>query len=126
ITGWGRYGSPLFQSTLLKRDDELKIVNDLATGYEVSEDEITWTVSLREDVKFSDGEPLTAEDVVFTFEQAANSGSVVDLNSLEKVEAEDAYTVIFTLTEPQSTFVNNFVTPGVDRSDGRRVGIAFL
>src|SRR5699024_12705840 len=46
ITGWGRYGSPLFQSTLLKRDDELKIVNDLATGYEVSEDEITWTVSL--------------------------------------------------------------------------------
>ena len=30
ITGWGRYGSPLFQSTLLKRDDELKIVNDLA------------------------------------------------------------------------------------------------
>lgn len=113
ITGWGRYGSPLFQSTLLKRDDELKIVNDLATGYEVSEDEITWTVSLREDVKFSDGEPLTAEDVVFTFEQAANSGSVVDLNSLEKVEAEDAYTVIFTLTEPQSTFVNNLVATGI-------------
>ena len=30
ITGWGRYGSPLFQSTLLKRDDKLNIVNDLA------------------------------------------------------------------------------------------------
>jgi len=30
-TGWGRYGSPLFQSTLLKMDDKLTIVNDLAT-----------------------------------------------------------------------------------------------
>ena len=30
ISGWGRYGSPLFQSTLLKRDDQLNIVNDLA------------------------------------------------------------------------------------------------
>ncbi|MEM6839306.1 MAG: hypothetical protein AAF609_20985 [Cyanobacteria bacterium P01_C01_bin.120] len=31
--GWGRYGSPLFQSTLLKRDADLNIVNDLATDY---------------------------------------------------------------------------------------------
>lgn len=29
--GWGRYGAPLFQSTLLKRDENLEIVNDLAT-----------------------------------------------------------------------------------------------
>ena len=28
--GWGRYGSPLFQSTLLKRDQDMNIVNDLA------------------------------------------------------------------------------------------------
>ena len=48
-TGWGRYGSPLFQSTLLKRDDNLNIVNDLATSYEVDEkDGKTWTVQLRE------------------------------------------------------------------------------
>lgn len=67
-TGWGQYGSPLFQSTLLKRDAKLQLVNDLATAYSVSEDGLTWTVTLRNDVKFSDGEPLTAEDVKFTFD----------------------------------------------------------
>ncbi|KOO47205.1 ABC transporter substrate-binding protein [Viridibacillus arvi] len=112
-TGWGRYGSPLFQSTLLKRDDKLKIVNDLATSYKVSEDGKVWTVKMREDVKFSDGEPLTAADVVFTFETAINNGSVVDLNGMAKVEAVDDYTVKFTLKEPQSTFVNSLVATGI-------------
>ncbi|MGE7924957.1 ABC transporter substrate-binding protein [Viridibacillus arvi] len=112
-TGWGRYGSPLFQSTLLKRDDKLKIVNDLAKSYKVSEDGKVWTVKMREDVKFSDGEPLTAADVVFTFETAINNGSVVDLNGMSKVEAVDDYTVKFTLKEPQSTFVNSLVATGI-------------
>ncbi|MDI6873552.1 ABC transporter substrate-binding protein [Candidatus Solincola sp.] len=112
-TGWGRYGSPLFQSTLLTRDDDLNIVNDLATAYEVSEDGLTYTVSIRKDVKFSDGEPLTAEDVVYTFETAAKSGSVVDLTVLEKVQALDDYTVSFTLKQPMSTFVNLLATLGI-------------
>lgn len=112
-TGWGRYGSPLFQSTLLKRDDKLNIVNDLATSYEVNEEGKVWTVHLRDDVKFSDGEPLTAKDVVFTFETAANSGSVVDLQVVEKVEAVNDTTVKFTLKEVQSTFVNNLVATGI-------------
>ncbi|MFZ5591644.1 MAG: ABC transporter substrate-binding protein, partial [Bacillota bacterium] len=43
-TGWGRYGSPLFQSTLLTRDNDLNIVKDLATDYQVSPDGLTWTV----------------------------------------------------------------------------------
>ncbi|MFS0821712.1 ABC transporter substrate-binding protein [Bacillus sp. 1P02SD] len=112
-SGWGRYGSPLFQSTLLKRDDKLNIVNDLATHYEVSEDGKVWTVNLRDDVKFSDGQPLTADDVVFTFDTAANAGSVVDLNVLDKVEKVDDYTVTFTLKEPQSTFVNTLIGTGI-------------
>ncbi len=50
--GWGRYGAPLFQSTLLKRDENLNIVNDLATDYSISEDGKTWTVTIREDALF--------------------------------------------------------------------------
>ena len=42
-TGWGRYGSPLFHSTLLTRDNYLNVVNDLATSYEISDDGLTWT-----------------------------------------------------------------------------------
>ena len=72
-----------------------------------------WTVTLRDDVKFSDGEPLTAEDVVFTFETASNNGSVVDLNVMEKVEAMDEYTVKFTLKQAQSTFVNTLAATGI-------------
>ncbi|QNU02655.1 ABC transporter substrate-binding protein [Peribacillus butanolivorans] len=112
-TGWGRYGSPLFQSTLLKRDNKLNIVNDIATSYKVNEDGKVWTVFLRKDVKFSDGQPLTADDVVFTFETATKNGSVVDLNGMDKVEAIDDYTVKFTLKEPQSTFVNSLVGTGI-------------
>lgn len=112
-TGWGRYGSPLFQSTLLKRDQELNIVNDLATGYKVSEDGKQWTVNLRKDVKCSDGEPLTAEDVQFTFETAQTNGSMVDFTLLEKVEALDKYTVQFTLKEAQSTFIDALITTGI-------------
>ena len=67
IKGWGEYGHPLFQSTLIKHDANLKLVGDLATKWELSSDQRTWTITLRDGVKFADGKPLTAEDVAFTF-----------------------------------------------------------
>ncbi|WP_424769238.1 ABC transporter substrate-binding protein [Paenibacillus sp. sgz302251] len=110
--GWGRYGSPLFQSTLLKRNDQLQIENDLATGYDISENGKVWTVKLRSDVTFSDSKPLTAEDVKFTFETAASNGSSIDLTNLASVEAgEDE--VKFTLHQPQSTFVYHLIATGI-------------
>lgn len=111
--GWGRYGSPLFQSTLLKRDDDLEIVNDLATDYEVSEDGKEWTVELRDDIKFSDGEELTASDVKYTFDTAKDSGSVVDLNVVEETEVVDDTTVKFHLEAAQSTFLHTLVATGI-------------
>jgi peptide/nickel transport system substrate-binding protein len=112
-TGWGRYGSPLFQSTLLKRDADLNIINDLATGYEVSPDGLVWAVSLRADVRFSDGKPLTARDVAYTFSTAAQSGAVIDLTNMKEVFAVDEHTVRFTLNRPQSTFVNSLIATGI-------------
>ena len=111
--GWGRYGAPLFQSTLLKRDGDLNIVNDLATDYSISEDGKTWTVTIREDAVFSDGEPLTAADVAYTFNKAAESGGLTDVTQLEKATAVDKATVELTLKEPQSTFVNRLITLGI-------------
>ncbi|WP_059103669.1 ABC transporter substrate-binding protein [Shouchella shacheensis] len=111
--GWGRYGSPLFQSTLLKRDKEFNIEYDLADSYDVSEDGLVWTVKLRDDVHFSDGEQLTAEDVAFTFETAAASGSVIDLTILDKVKVVDPNTVQFFLEKPQSTFVQSLIATGI-------------
>ena len=111
-TGWGRYGSPLFQSTLLTREMDFSIGNDLATDYEVTEDGYVWSVTIQEDVVFSDGEPLTVDDVVYTFETAKESASVVDLTNLDTVEAE-GNTVDFILHEPQSTFIHSLVTTGI-------------
>ena len=113
VAGWGRYGSPLFQSTLLKRDHNLRIARDLAEDYEVSEDGKVWTFRLRRDAFFTDGQPVTAEDVKFTFEQAAGSGSVIDLTNLEAVETDGSHTVIFRLKQPQSTFIYHLVSIGI-------------
>jgi peptide/nickel transport system substrate-binding protein len=112
-TGWGRYGSPLFQSTLFKRDHNLDIINDLAVDYEISRDGLVWTVKIRDDVKFSDGEPLTAKDVQYTFEKTAESGSVVDLNIIESIIATEDFSVQFTLKEEQSTFINVLLSTGI-------------
>ncbi|WP_249871579.1 ABC transporter substrate-binding protein [Oceanobacillus saliphilus] len=112
-TGWGRYGSPLFQSTLVTYDQDFNIQNDLATSYEVSEDGLEWTIVIRDDVTFTDGEALTADDVVFTFETAKESGSIIDLSNLDRVEGIDDYTVKFTLREPESTFIYLLASTGI-------------
>lgn len=111
--GWGRYGSPLFQSTLLRRNENLELVNDLATDYSVSSDRKVWTVNIRQDAVFSDGKPLTAEDVAYTFNKAAESGGLTDVTVLEEAVAIDPDTVELRLKQPQSTFVNRLVTLGI-------------
>lgn len=111
--GWGRYGNPLFQSTLLKRDENLNIINDLATAADLSADGLTWTLTIREDVKFSDGSPLTAEDVAYTFTTAANSGGKVDLINMDKAEATGKYAVRITLKKRDTTFINRLVSLGI-------------
>ena len=111
--GWGRYGSPLFQSTLLKRNADLNIVNDLATDYTTSEDGLTWTVTIRDDALFSDGEPLTAADVAYTFNQAAVSGGLTDVTVLAEAIALNDTTIELRLKQPQSTFVNRLITLGI-------------
>lgn len=111
ITGWGSYQHPLFFSTLLWRDGEMKIVKDLAADYTVSEDGLTYRFTLREDAVFSDGEPLEASDVVFTFEKAAE-GTSVDLTNLADAAAQ-GNEVVLTLKAPQSTFIDTVCRLGI-------------
>ena len=111
----GGHGSMtrVFFSSLFKRDKELGMENDLATEYKVSDDKLTWTVKIREDVKFTDGVPLTSEDVVYTYETAKESGSEIDLTMLESITAVDKYTIDFKLKEPQSTFMEKLAYLGI-------------
>ncbi len=113
VMGWGRYGHPLFFSTLLTRDNDLKIINDLAVSHRVSPDGRLWSVTIRDDVLFSDGQPLTAEDVAFTFNKAAVTGGKVDLSRLDRAVAINPTTVEFRLKRPDSTFINRLITLGI-------------
>ena len=113
ITGGHGSITKVFFSTLLKRDKELGWENDLATDYKISEDKLKWTVTIRDDATFTDGEPLTAEDVAFTYKTTKDSSTEVDLTMIEKVEATDDKTVVFTLTRPMSTFVEKLGACGI-------------
>jgi peptide/nickel transport system substrate-binding protein len=113
ILGWGLYGNPLFQSTLLKRDEQLQIVPSLATNYTQSADGLQWLISIREDAVFSDGAPLTAEDVAFTFRTAKTSGGKVDLSHLGEIEVTGKHNLTFNLTERDTTFINRLITLGI-------------
>ncbi|MFA0822688.1 MAG: ABC transporter substrate-binding protein [Methanomethylovorans sp.] len=113
ITGWGYNHEPLIQSTLFKKDSNANLINDLATNYTVSEDGLTWTVKIRNDVKFHDGVPLTAKDVAFTFNTASNASGQVDLSMLEKATALNNETVEFKLNDNQATFINKLVVIGI-------------
>ncbi len=113
VMGWGRYGHPLFQSTLLTRDKDLNIINDLATQVRFDDQRSCWYISIRNDAVFSDGKPLTAKDVAFTFNTAAQSGGKADLSNLEKALATGDHTLKIKLKKPDSTFINRLITLGI-------------
>lgn len=101
--GWGageHVHEPLIQSTLTVTTKDLTIENDLATDMQVSEDGRIWTVKIRDDVKFTDGEPLTADDVAFTYNLCKEKSSVNDFTMLKEAVAADETTVEFHLEEP--------------------------
>ena len=113
IIGWGRYGNPLFQATLLRRNGDLALEGDLATFWELSDDQLVWRVTLRDDARFSDGTPLTAEDVAFTFNTARDAGGLADLSELEEARVVADNEVEIQLLEPRITFVSHLVSLGI-------------
>ncbi|MCC8060859.1 MAG: ABC transporter substrate-binding protein [Clostridiales bacterium] len=113
---WNR-AYDFFHSCLMTFDNDLNMIPDLATAYEVSEDHLVYTFKLREDVKFSDGRAMTADDVVFTYEKAKESGLSINLTYMESAEAVDDYTVRFTLSQPYSPFLANTTFLGIVSKD---------
>lgn len=113
LLGWGRTGYSLFYSTLLRLDADMQARPDIAKTWDLSEDRLTWTVVIRDDVKFSNGSLLTANDVAFSFNTAAKSGGVVDVTALERAEALNQTTLALRLKYPSVTFIHNFYTLGI-------------
>jgi peptide/nickel transport system substrate-binding protein len=82
------------------------VTPNLASGWEISDDGLTYTFTLESGVTFQDGSPLTAADVVYTFNRLVEVGSsAVNILGEFAVEAPDESTVVFTLTSPNADFL---------------------
>jgi peptide/nickel transport system substrate-binding protein len=85
-----------------KAADDFETIPSLAESWEGSDDGLTWTYTLREGLKWSDGEPLTAEDIAYTINRSReeewlnHSATVVNITA----EATDDRTVVLTSSEP--------------------------
>lgn len=114
--GWGageHVHEPLIQSTLTVTTPDLKIDYDLATDMKASEDGLTWTVKIRDDVLFSDGEKLTAGDVAFTYNTLRDTSSVNDFTMLKEAVAVDDTTVEFHMNRPYSIWPYTMAIAGI-------------
>ena len=89
-------------------DDDSQVVPLLAESIKANSDSTVWTCTLKEGIKFSDGKPITSEDVVFTFERINDPDdpktAAANFSMLEKVVAKDDRTVEFRLNEPNGLF----------------------
>lgn len=91
-------------------DDGTEIIPRLATDWETSEDGLTWTFNLRKGLKFSDGSPVTAEDIEFSFQRAIDHTESIYYTyaaSIESVECPDDTTVIFKMKNQDPTFLTS-------------------
>ena len=116
-----RKSSRLINNALFSRfvtyDDSLRLIPDLITEIPsianggVRADHLQYTYHLRRDAKWHDGQPLTAADVVFTWEiimdPDAGAESQAGWDIVERIETPDAYTVVFHLSEPYANFVED-------------------
>ncbi|MEA1883078.1 MAG: ABC transporter substrate-binding protein [Thermotogota bacterium] len=98
--------------SLVSVTKDLEIVPSLADFR--TEDSKVWYFNIKDDVKFHNGDPLTVEDVIYTFEAVmdpdTNSPNYENLKVIEKLEKIDEKTVKFTLQYPFSAFLERVYT----------------
>lgn len=100
----------LVYSSLFKYDAEGKIILDLAESYETDKNGLTYTIKLRKEVKWHDGESFTADDVLFTIQAVQDPAFKSPLRQIWQgvgVETDDESTVRFILQSPYAFFLNN-------------------
>ena len=117
LVAWGcgeHVHEPLIQSTLITTDEDLNFVNDLATDYVCTDDGLVWTFTIRDDVRFSDGEPLSAADVAFTVNAVAHgTTSEADLSMVKEAVAVSDTVVELHLNKPYNALLYTLAVLGI-------------
>ncbi len=119
--------SKLLFNGLLKYDENNQLTGDLARSWQADERGKVYTVTLQPNIRWSDGRPLTADDVVFTYTIIKNpdAGSpLYDSWQGVTVEAKDAKTVVFTLNNPLASFPHSLTNGIVPKHSLEHVAMA--
>ncbi len=101
-------------SRLVKLNNNYEVLPDLAGLPEVSDDALTYTFKMTDKATWHDGEKVTAEDVVYTYntiieKKYANASVFMNVKS---IEATDDYTVVFKMSAPDASFLANLAWYG--------------
>ena len=95
---------------LLAGDTDGSLIPAIAEDHEISEDGLVYTFDIREGVKFHNGEDVTVNDIVYSFERLM--GTVTgeplssDFDNIASLGTPDEHTFVITLKEPDSTFIS--------------------
>lgn len=95
-------------NSLFSLDNDFNLIMELATGYEVSEDSLSITVTLNPLATWHDGEPVTSADVKYTLEQTASDPAAFAasfLSALDTVDTPDDHTAVLKLSRPSGSII---------------------
>ncbi|MDX7923875.1 ABC transporter substrate-binding protein [Aeromonas media] len=113
LLGWSHGSYLLLHSPLLKQNADLSWQDLLTQSVTPNQDGKGWLITLKPDLTFSNGAPLTAEDVAFTYNSAAQGGGKIDMGNFVSAKVRSPTEVAITLSAPQSTFVNVLGSLGI-------------
>ena len=116
LVSWGAVGSQVFDG-LIMRTPDMKLVPGLATKWEFLDNNTKLRFTLREGVKFHNGEPFNAEAVKFTFDrllgdEGKKGPQQSNYNAIEKVVVVNANTVDFLLKNPDPVLLTKLAGYG--------------
>jgi len=104
-TASGAYQGLVYGGSLVQYDPKtLESIPDSAKGWTISDDKLTYTFTLRDDLVWSDGTPMTSADYKWTFDQAIKPENkypyISNLQEIQSYEAPDPKTIVVKLKEP--------------------------
>lgn len=118
------YLSAVYETLVTVGDDNATIEARLADSWEANDDATQYTFTLNPDATFSDGSPVEAKDVAFSWLRLKNVGGSASflMADLESVDTPDAQTVVANLSRPNSEFLATTAAPytGIINSDVAR------
>jgi len=124
------FGTMSMYEGLVGFDENMEIVPVLAEDYEISDDGLTYTFKLREDVKFHDGAEFNAEAVEANYERIMsddeNLSAKRNFQFIDSFEIIDDYEVEFTLDTPFSPMINKFAMVPMVSPDAIEEGTSFV